>query len=64
MGSRRGAGVGPHAGSKPSHRTKIHTPGGFTAERVGKDLKLDLCRSVKNDEMVGDTGIEPVASSV
>ena len=61
----------------PSHRTTSHCPtwlvatsgkrhslGGFTAERVGKDLKLDLRRPVKDGEMVGDTGIEPVASSV
>ena len=64
MGSRRGAGVGPQAVSSPNHKIHIHAPGGFTLERVGKDFKLDLCRSVKNEEMVGDTGIEPVASSV
>lgn len=61
----------------PSQRTITHCPtwlvatsgarrgpGGFPAERVGKDLKLDLRRPVKDGEMVGDTGIEPVASSV
>ena len=64
MGSRGGADGVPHAVSRPSHKINVHAPGGFSAERVGKDLKLDLCRSEKNGEMVGDTGIEPVASSV
>ena len=45
-------------------RGRFRNLGGFTAERERKDLKLDLRRPVKNGEMVGDTGIEPVASSV
>lgn len=31
---------------------------------MGKDFKPDLRRSLGDGEMVGDTGIEPVASSV
>ena len=59
----------PHSPTCPAALTATRGTGrpgvgGFAAERVRKDFKLDLRYPVKDSEMVGDTGIEPVASSV